>query len=256
MVRHPFKRKTKSSGLLAPHEPVPVDERSGALSSGTDSGVRQEVNEEVNKEVNKEVRKEVGLALRKADREADRKADRRADKNPARKADKNGEKKSDRKSHVKIFVEGFSLIEVAVVLALVSLLIWLAMPRYSAQQSQGYATAMQLELLACAQTLHGLELTASPSVENPWLTLADGDGDGAGDQASGSLANNVCPLSPSTKRVYHVQVQGSEMGFVLGARPLLSNSEANSDADSDAVWTVDHLGRQSWHSEGLAGSGQ
>jgi prepilin-type N-terminal cleavage/methylation domain-containing protein len=51
---------------------------------------------------------------------------------------------------IKDSVEGFSLIEVAVVLALVSLLIWLAVPRYSAQQSQGYSTAMQMELLACA----------------------------------------------------------------------------------------------------------
>jgi len=52
-------------------------------------------------------------------------------------------------------VAGFSLIEIAVVLALVSSLTWLAVPRYSAQQEQGYETAMRLELLACVQTLQG-----------------------------------------------------------------------------------------------------
>ena len=156
---------------------------------------------------------------------------------------------------IKDSVEGFSLIEVAVVLALVSLLIWLAVPRYSAQQSQGYSTAMQMELLACAQTFHGLELTASPSTESPWLTLADGDGDGAGDQASGRLANDACALSPSTKRGYDVQVQGGEMGFVLSARPLLPDSQGYSESDSESVWSVDHLGRQGWHGDGLAGSG-
>ena len=119
------------------------------------------------------------------------------------------------------------------VLALMSLLIWLAVPRYSAQQSQGYSTAMQMELLACAQTLHGLELTASPSAESQWLTLADGDGDGAGDQVSGRLANDACALSPSTKRGYDVQVQGGEMGFVLSARPLLPDSQGYSESDSE-----------------------
>jgi hypothetical protein len=112
---------------------------------------------------------------------------------------------------------------------------------------------MQMELLACAQTLHGLELTASPSAESPWLTLADGDGDG--DQVSGRLANDACALSPSTKRGYDVQVQGGEMGFVLSARPLLPDSQGYSESDSESVWSVDHLGRQGWHGDGLAGSG-
>ncbi len=145
-------------------------------------------------------------------------------------------------------VAGFSLIEIAVVLALVSLLTWLAVPRYSAQQEQGYETAMRLELLACVQTLQGLELNASPLAENPWLTLADGDGDGTGDQASGRLAAALCPLSPNTTRRYDVQVEGSELGFVLGARPLA--------ADSQRAWRIDHLGRQTWHADGLTGSDQ
>lgn len=142
--------------------------------------------------------------------------------------------------------QGFSLIEIVVVLVLVSLLIWLAVPRYSAQQGQGYVTAMQLELLACAQNLHGLQLAANPSDENPWLALADVDGDGSGDQANGSLADDVCPISPGTKRAYNIQVQGSETGFQLRALPLTTGLEG--------VWVVDHLGRQSWRSEQL-GSG-
>ena len=150
-------------------------------------------------------------------------------------------------SGVKATPNGFSLIEVAVVLALVSLLIGLALPRYSAQQHQGYATAMQLELLACVQTLHSLELTANPSDENPWLTLADGDGDGVGDQANGSLAAAICPISPSTKRLYDIQVDGSELGFQLRALPQAD--------DAGGVWVVDHLGRQNWLIEPSDGSG-
>ncbi len=224
MGRHRFKRQTNSPVLLAVHQPVPVDERLGVLSSGTQSGNTREQKKAVTKTHSKSY--------------------------------VNGAVKGVVKDAVNGSVNGFSLIEVAVVLALVSLLIWLAVPRYSAQQDQGYTTAMQLELLACVQTLHGFELTASPSAENPWLTLADGDGDGVGDQASGSLADSLCPLSPSTQRAYNVQVQGSEMGFVLRARRLSADLETNSAAGSGSVWAVDHLGRQSWHGDGLAGSGQ
>lgn len=220
MGRHRFKRQTNFPVLLAVHQPVPVDERLGVLSSGTQSGNTKEQKKAVTKTHSKSY---VNGAVKDA---------------------------------VNGSVNGFSLIEVAVVLALVSLLIWLAVPRYSAQQDQGYTTAMQLELLACVQTLHGFELTASPSAENPWLTLADGDGDGVGDQASGSLADSLCPLSPSTQRAYDVQVQGSEVGFVLRARRLSADLETNSETGSGSVWAVDHLGRQSWHGDGLAGSGQ
>ena len=215
MVRHSFKRQITSFFLLGPHELVPVCEYSDALTGCTCSG---------------------GVSSGMI-------------------GGVSGGVSDGLSGDIKDSVEGFSLVEVAVVLALVSLLIWLAVPRYSAQQSQGYSAAMQTELLACAQTLHGLELTASPSAENPWLTLADGDGDGAGDQVSGRLANDACALSPSTKRGYDVQVQGGEMGFVLSARPLLPDSQGYSGSDSESVWSVDHLGRQGWHGDGLAGSG-
>ena len=46
--------------------------------------------------------------------------------------------------------ERFSLLELMLVLAVVTVLIWLAVPRYGSQQAHGRSTAMQLELFACA----------------------------------------------------------------------------------------------------------
>ena len=51
---------------------------------------------------------------------------------------------------------GFSLLELMLVLALRSVLVWVAVPRYVAQQVQGRSAAMQLELMASAQALHAL----------------------------------------------------------------------------------------------------
>ena len=51
---------------------------------------------------------------------------------------------------------GFSLFELMLVLALRSVLVWVAVPRYVAQQVQGRSAAMQLELMACTQALHAL----------------------------------------------------------------------------------------------------
>ena len=51
---------------------------------------------------------------------------------------------------------GFSLLELMLVLALRSVLVWIAVPRYVAQQVQGRSAAMQLELMASAQALHAL----------------------------------------------------------------------------------------------------
>ena len=48
------------------------------------------------------------------------------------------------------------------VLALLAVLMWIAVPRYGAQQDQGRSAAMQLELMACAQALHALALAADP----------------------------------------------------------------------------------------------
>ncbi len=138
-------------------------------------------------------------------------------------------------------MRGFSLLELVVVLALISLLTWLAVPRYGAQQHQASVTAMKLELLGCVQTLHSAALAVNPDEDSPWLTLADGDGDGVGEQASGVLAEALCPFNPATKRAFDIQVRGSAEGFQLTARDLTPGEEAQ--------WTVDQLGRQSWASD-------
>ena len=54
---------------------------------------------------------------------------------------------------------GFSLLELKLVLALLSVQVWVALPRYGAQQVQGRNAAMQLELMACAQALHALRFS-------------------------------------------------------------------------------------------------
>ena len=133
---------------------------------------------------------------------------------------------------------GFSLLELILVLALLAVLMWIAVPRYGAQQTQGRRAAMQLELMACAQALHALALAANPREDSPWLLLADSDGDGDGDAVSGELANNICAISPSTRNDFAITVTGSRAGFQLQARPTASVHAA--------TLTLDHLGRQHW----------
>ena len=135
------------------------------------------------------------------------------------------------------FSRGFSLLELMLVLALLAVLMWIAVPRYGAQP-QGRRAAMQLELMACAQALHALALAADPGEDSPWLLLADSDGDGDGDAASGELANNICAISPSTRNGFAITVTGSSGGFELHARPTASVRAA--------TLTLDHLGRQRW----------
>lgn len=137
---------------------------------------------------------------------------------------------------------GFSLLELMLVLALLAVLMWIAVPRYSAQQDQGRSVAMQLELMACAQALHALALAADPGKDSPWLLLADADGDGDGDAASGELANNICAIGPSTRNEFAITVAGSSEGFELQARPTASLRAE--------ILTLDHLGRQQWSDDG------
>ena len=64
---------------------------------------------------------------------------------------------------------GFSLLELMLVLALRSVLVWIAVPRYVAQQVQGRNAAMQLELMACAQALHALRFPPTRGTINQGL---------------------------------------------------------------------------------------
>lgn len=139
---------------------------------------------------------------------------------------------------------GFSLLELLLVLALLTVLLWFAAPRYSAQQTHGRSVAMQLELLACVQALHALELAAEQSpnwpADHTWLQLADSNGDGVGDSPTGSLAEQSCALSSSTRSHFQVDVRGSSDAFLLLARP-----QSQHGASTD-VFVVDHLGRRQW----------
>ena len=133
--------------------------------------------------------------------------------------------------------DGFTLIELMLVLALITLLMWIAVPRYGLQQAHGRSTAMRLELSACVQTLHGRALTSGLD-EDPWSSLADSSGNGIGDAAEGPLAQASCDISASTRGNYDIPVIGSDAAFELQAHPL-SPTEV-------AVFAVDHLGRQRW----------
>ena len=137
---------------------------------------------------------------------------------------------------------GFSLLELMLVLALLAVLMWIAVPRYAAQQDQGRSAAMQLELMACIQALHAAALAAEPGADSPWLLLADSDGDGDGDAASGELANNICAIGAGTRNDFEISVVGSSGGFELQARPKTS---ARAE-----ILTMDHLGRQQWSGDG------
>ena len=133
---------------------------------------------------------------------------------------------------------GFSLIELMLVLALITLLMWIAVPRYGSQQAHGRHAAMRLELSACVQTLHALALASGSDADSPWDSLADSSGDGVGDTSEGTLARASCDISASTRESYDIQVIGSDAGFELQAHP-----QSLSDV---GVYAVDHLGRQHW----------
>ena len=133
---------------------------------------------------------------------------------------------------------GFSLIELMLVLALITLLIWIAVPRYGSQQAHGHSAAMRLELSACVQTLHGLILASGSDEYSAWDMLADSSGDGVGDAAEGPLAQTSCDISASTRGSYDIRVIGSQSGFELQAHPQSPSGVG--------VYTVDHLGRQRW----------
>lgn len=135
-------------------------------------------------------------------------------------------------------IQGFSLIELVMVLALLALLTWLAIPHYQSYQTESRRMAMQMELLGCVQSIHALGLTADQSMGHPWLSLADGNGDGLPDSNQGTLASGVCVIGSTTIGDYDIQVWGSGMGFRLQAIPL-SPSIGRS-------LSIDHLGRQQW----------
>ena len=128
---------------------------------------------------------------------------------------------------------GFSLLELMLVLALLSVLVWVAVPRYGAQQVQGHSAAMQLELMACALALHALAFSTSLRDDHLWLLPA-----GADDSASGAIANTICDISPSTRNDFAVTVVDDQRRFERRAEPVTG-------AYSDTL-TLDHLGRQSW----------
>ena len=132
----------------------------------------------------------------------------------------------------------FSLIELMLVLALITLLMWIAVPSYGSQQAHGRSAAMRLELSACVQTLHGLALATGSDEDSPWGTLADSSGDGVGDAAEGPLAQASCDISVGTRGSYDIRVIGNDAGFELQAHPQFPSDVG--------VYAVDHLGRQHW----------
>jgi prepilin-type N-terminal cleavage/methylation domain-containing protein len=134
--------------------------------------------------------------------------------------------------------DGFTLIELMLVLALITLLMWIAVPRYGLQQAHGRSAAMRLELSACVQTLHGLALAAGSDEDSPWVTLADSSGDGVGDAAEGPLAQAPCDISAGTRGSYDIRVIGNEAEFELQAHPQFPSDVG--------VYAVDHFGRQHW----------
>lgn len=130
---------------------------------------------------------------------------------------------------------GFSLLELKLVLALLSVQVWVALPRYGAQQVQGRNAAMQLELMACAQALHALRF--SPAAGRLPFAL-DGRRRRRRRFRLRAIANTSCDISFSTRNDLTITVKGDQGRFELRAEPATG-------AHSDTL-TLDHLGRKTW----------
>ena len=132
-------------------------------------------------------------------------------------------------------MRGFSLLELVATLAILAVVVAVALPAYNGYVVRAHRTAVQSDLLRCAQ---GMERHASERWS--YAQALDTDGDGAGDASTGAVTANIC--TPDAE-FYRVTLRTADAdGFVLRAAAA---STTNRVAD-DGMLEVDNTGATRW----------
>lgn len=131
---------------------------------------------------------------------------------------------------------GFTLLELMVVLAVMSILTLLAIPDYSEQTRRGSLVAVQGDLLTCAQSMQARAMQT-----HSWEGMADSDDDGVGDADQGVVARELCQPISMAQGHYQLLVDTTGSGFELTAQPAVPGPMAALGA-----LTLDHVGFRTW----------
>ena len=134
---------------------------------------------------------------------------------------------------------GFSLIELMVALAVLAIVLAVAVPIYQGYSVRAYRVQAQADLMRCAQ---GMERHASETMS--YTGAVDTDGDGVGDQSTGTVSVNVCRVAAEH---YRISVQVADAAdFVLRAD---ASSETNPVA-ADGALELHGTGARRWDRNG------
>ena len=132
-------------------------------------------------------------------------------------------------------MRGFSLIELLLALAILTIATAIAVPIYNAYSVRAERTGIQADLMRCAQ---GMERHASVAMS--YERAVDTDGDGAGDASTGVVSTNICSVDAAA---YTVTVHGADpTRFVLRARAVRPDSLVG----QDGMLELDSAGGRRW----------
>ncbi|MCY3814196.1 MAG: type IV pilin protein [Gammaproteobacteria bacterium] len=132
-------------------------------------------------------------------------------------------------------MRGFSLIELLLALAILTIASAIALPIYNAYSVRAERTGIQADLMRCVQ---GMERHANVAMS--YEGAVDTDGDGAGDASTGLVSANICRVEATA---YTVTVQEAEpTRFVLRARAV----ESDSLVGRDGMLELDSAGGRRW----------
>lgn len=132
-------------------------------------------------------------------------------------------------------MRGFSLVELLLALAILTIATAVAAPIYNAYSIRAERTGIQADLMRCAQ---GMERHANAAMS--YEGAVDTDGDGAGDASTGLVSANICRVDVTA---YTLTVHGADpTRFVLRARAVRPDSLLG----QDGMLELDSAGDRRW----------
>ena len=122
-----------------------------------------------------------------------------------------------------------------ITLAIVAVVLAVAVPVYQGYSVRAYRTQAQADLLRCAQ---GMERHAALTMG--YGNAVDVDGDGRGDQSTGTVSRNLCKVASTH---YRLSVRSADAAnFVLRAEA----SGATSPVAADGAMELNAAGERLW----------
>lgn len=138
-------------------------------------------------------------------------------------------------------VEGFTLIELMVALAIMAIVAAVAMPIYTQYSNRTYRSEAQADLLNCAQALERLA-----SVNFSYAGAADTNADGVPDADAGVMASTLCDARSVRAGRYAITVTGDDAAFTLTATPV-------GGTDQGRLMNLTSAGQRGWDEDGAGG---